>query len=94
MKLTQIASQASAGLIVGLSAIIYSLSYGALLFSGPLVAHVGFGITAALITSMVGALFGMASEDGRFISGPDTNTISGMVGALAVVGSLGLSSAG
>ena len=94
MKLTQIASQASAGLIVGLSAIIYSLSYGALLFSGPLGAHVGFGITAALITSMVGALFGMASEDGRFISGPDTNTISGMVGALAVVGSLGLSSAG
>lgn len=92
MKLTQIASQTSAGLIVGLSAIIYSLSFGALLFSGPLVAHVGLGITAALITSMVGALFGMASEEGRLISGPESNTISGMVGALAVVGSLGLSS--
>jgi SulP family sulfate permease len=93
MKLSQIASQTSAGLIVGLSAIIYSLSYGALLFSGQLVAHVSLGITAALITSMIGALLGMASEDGRLISGPDTNTISGMVGALAVVGSLELSSA-
>ena len=94
MKLTQIASQTTAGLIVGLSAIIYSLSFGALLFSGPLVAHLGFGITAALITSMVGALFGIAAEDGRLISGPESNTISGMVGALAVVGSLRLSSAG
>ena len=92
MKFSPFLSQLSAGLIVGLSAIIYSLSYGALLFSGPLVAHVGYGITAALVTSMIGALFGMMSEDDRFIGGPETNTISGMVGALAVIGSLGLDS--
>ena len=36
--------QASAGIIVGLSAVIYSISYGALLFSGPLAVYVGFGI--------------------------------------------------
>jgi sulfate permease, SulP family len=85
-----LARQVSAGVLVGLSAVIYSISYGAFLFSGPLSSLVGFGITAALITAITGALFGLMSEESSFISGPDSNTISVMVGMLAVFGSLGL----
>ncbi len=82
--------QISAGAIVGLSAVIYSISYGALLFSGALATHIGFGITVALITAIIGALFGLMSEEKTFISGPDSNTISVAAGMLAVLGSLGL----
>jgi SulP family sulfate permease len=90
MQSAQLARQVSAGVLVGLSAVIYSISYGAFLFSGPLSGLVGFGITAALITAITGALFGLMSEEGSFISGPDSNTISVMVGMLAVFGSMGL----
>ena len=82
MNIATLARQTSAGAIVGLSAVIYSISYGALLFSGPLVGYVGFGITVALITAIIGALFGMFSEEGTFISGPDSNTISVMAGTM------------
>ena len=90
MQLGNIARQASAGLIVGLSSVIYSLSYGALLFSGPLTAYVGYGITIALITAVIGALFGWFSEEKTFISGPDANAISVMASLLAVLGSMNL----
>jgi SulP family sulfate permease len=93
MNIATLARQTSAGAIVGLSAVIYSISYGALLFSGPLVGYVGFGITVALITAIIGALFGLFSEEGTFISGPDSNTISVMAGTMAALGSLGLSQA-
>lgn len=89
-----IGRQLSAGVIVGLSAVIYSLSYGALLFAGPLSAFVGFGISVALITAIVGALFGLLSEEKTFISGPDSNTISVLASMLAVLGSLDLPGSG
>lgn len=82
--------QVSAGVIVGLSAVIYSITYGSLLFSGPLIGYVGFGVTVALITAIIGALFGMFSDETTFISGPDSNTISVMAGTLASIGSIGL----
>lgn len=86
-----IGRQVSAGLIVGLSAIIYSLSYGALLFPGPLAGLVGFGFTVTLITAVVGALFGLMAEEKTLIIGPDSNTISVLAGMLAVIGSVSLS---
>jgi len=82
--------QMSAGAVVGLSAVIYSLSYGALLFSGSLAPAVGFGITVALISAALGALFGLASEEKTFIAGPDSNTISVLASIVAVSGSVGL----
>lgn len=82
--------QISAGSIVGLSAVIYSISYGALLFSGPLSKYIGYGISIALITATVGALFGLISNEDTFISGPDSNTIAGMAGAIAMLTTLGL----
>jgi len=91
MRIAAIGRQIPAGVIIGLSAIIYSISYGALLFSGPLAGFVGFGITIALITAIVGAVFGWISEDKTFFSGPDSNTISVLASMLAVLGSLNLS---
>jgi sulfate permease, SulP family len=84
--------QASAGGIVGLSSVIYAVSYGALLFSGPLAPHVGFAIAAALVTAVVGALFGLLSGERTLISGPDSNTISVIAAMLAAMGSVGLNS--
>jgi SulP family sulfate permease len=83
-----IARQAAAGAIVGLSVVIYALSYGALLFSGPLSAFVGYGITIALITAVIGALYGTVSHDKAFISGPDSNTISVMASVLLITASM------
>lgn len=93
MNIANIARQTSAGIIVGLSAIIYSISYGALLFSGPLASLTSYAITASLITAAVGALYGWISAEKTFISGPDANTVSVMLGMLAIIGILGSSQA-
>jgi SulP family sulfate permease len=89
MSLAAFGRQISAGVFVGLSAVIYSLSYGALLFSGPLASLVGFGITIALITATIGALFGWRSQEKSFIAGPDSNTTSVLASMLAVIGAAG-----
>ena len=85
MSASAVARQIWAGAIVGLSAVIYSISYGALLFSGPLVGFVANGIAVALVTAVIGALFGLLSGERTFISGPDSNTISIATGALAAM---------
>ncbi len=85
-----VARQVSAGGIVGLSAVIYAVSYGALLFSGSLTTYVGYGIAAALVTAGIGALFGLWSEERTFICGPDSNTISVLAAMLSVLTSLAL----
>ncbi len=90
MSATGAVRQLSAGLIVGLSSVIYAISYGALLFSGPLAPFVGYGITVALITAIVGALFCWMSEESTFVIGPDSNTTSVMASILAGIGTLGV----
>jgi sulfate permease, SulP family len=90
MHIKTIATQLSAGLIVGFSVIIYGISLGALLFAGPLAGLVGYAVTASLITAAIGALIGVFSQEKAFISGPDANTISVLAGPLAVLGSLPL----
>jgi SulP family sulfate permease len=90
MQLKSIATQLSAGVIVGISIIIYGISLGALLFAGPLSHLIGYAVTASLITAAVGALIGMISQEKAFISGPDANTISVLAGPLAALGSLPL----
>jgi sulfate permease, SulP family len=92
MSITFVGRQISTGIIVGLSAVIYGLSYGALLFSGSLSLFVGFGITVALVTAAIGCLFGSASQEGALISGPDSNSISVLASMLAVIGTMGLQS--
>ena len=58
-NLPWLARQSAAGITIGLSAVIYAISYGAMLFSGPLAPYVGIGIAAAIVTAVVGALFGL-----------------------------------
>lgn len=82
--------QVSAGTIAGLSAVIYALSYGALLFSGPLSSVVGYAITVTLITAVVGALSGAMSEGRSFISGPDSNSITVLASILAALSAIDL----
>lgn len=85
-----LARQVSAGAVVGISAVIYAFSYGALLFSGPLAPAAGLAISAALITAVVGALYGLISEERTFINGPDSNTISLLAVTMGSVGASGL----
>ncbi len=85
----RVARSLSAGAIVGLSSIIYAISYGALLFSGPLAPFVSYGVTIALIAAIVGALAAWVSEEKTFVVGPDSNTTSVMAGILAGLGAAG-----
>lgn len=80
--------QTSAGVIAGLSAVIYALSYGALMFAGPLSPLVGYAITVTLITATIGAVAGALSDGRSFIAGPDSNTITVLASILAVLGTL------
>jgi len=86
--LAGLARQSAAGITVGLSAVIYAISYGAMLFSGPLAPYVGIGIAAAIVTAVVGAPFGLLSEERRFISGPDSSTTSVLAGLLATISAM------
>lgn len=83
MNPAKLVRQASAGVIAGLSAVIYALSYGALLFAGPLSSLVGYAITVTLITAVIGAVAGALSDGKSFISGPDSNTITVLASIVA-----------
>lgn len=85
------ARQLSAGCIVGLSTAIYAISYGALLFTGPLTPYVGYAMAAALTTAAIGAVFGWHSEERTFISGPDSNSISVMAAMMMGIALTGAS---
>ncbi len=93
MNAATIARQASAGLISGLSAVIYALSYGALLFAGPLAGLVGYAITVTLITAIIGAVMGALSDGKSFIAGPDSNTITVLASIVAGLGAMNLTEA-
>jgi SulP family sulfate permease len=82
--LAEAATQVSSGLILGLSAVIYAISYAALMFPGNLAGLVPYAITVTLITAALGALYGLFSEDPTLVSGPDANTSSVLAGMLAV----------
>jgi SulP family sulfate permease len=87
-------AQLSSGLILGLSSVIYSVSYAALMFSGPLSAYVGYGITLCLVTAAIGGLYGRFAEDPTLVSGPDANTSSVLAGILGAAMAAGHPRAG
>ncbi len=81
-----LARQVSSGLILGLSAVIYAVSYAALMFSGALSGYVAYGLTVTLVTAAAGGLYGLFAEESTFVAGPDSNTssvLAGMLSALA-----------
>ena len=80
---TRALAQVSSGLILGLSSVIYAVSYAALMFSGPLAHFINYGIAICLVTAAVGALYGRFSEEPTLVSGPEANMSSVLAGILA-----------
>ena len=80
-----LARQLSSGLILGLGAVIYAISYAALMFSGALSPYVAYGLTVTLITAAAGGLYGLFAEESTFVSGPDSNTSSVLAGMMAAL---------
>jgi SulP family sulfate permease len=74
--------QVSSGLILGLTAVIYAVSYAALMFSGPLAVYVPYALTVTLITAAIGGLYGLFTDEPTLVSGPDSNTTSVLAGML------------
>ncbi|MEI7571396.1 MAG: SulP family inorganic anion transporter, partial [Alcaligenaceae bacterium] len=91
MNVKTLTSQLSTGIIVGLSAMVYAISHGALLFSGSLSIFVSIGMTASLITAVICAIGSCFFKEKTFIMGTDTSTVSVMVGSLLVAESLSIS---
>jgi SulP family sulfate permease len=72
-----------AGMIGGVLLIAYSLSYAALIFSGPLAPWLAYGVSASLVTGAVSAAIVAARSSLPFtIGGPDGST-SAVTAALA-----------
>lgn len=78
-----------AGLLVALVAIIFNISYAALVFSGPLAIYLPFGITAALISLVVAAIVtSLLSSLPILCAGPDSLTtavVALMMGNIATI---------
>ncbi len=65
------------------------MTYGALLFAGPLERFLGHGLTIALVALLVGSLVGFFSREKAMLAGPDSNSTSVLASALAGLGAAG-----
>src|SRR5258708_10222872 len=73
-----------AGSIGGVLSIAYSLSYAALIFSGPLSPWLAYGVSASLVTGAVSAAIVAARSSLPFtIGGPGGSTSAGAAGLAA-----------
>ena len=62
------------------------MTWGALLFAGPLERFLGYGLTTALVALLVGSLIGWASREKALMAGADSNSTSLLAAALAGLG--------
>jgi len=89
MQIKSLLKDVSAGLVASLLSLAYCFSFGALVFSGPLQAHLSVGIQAALISAGVtGLIIALGSGFRVVVGGPDGNTaalLAAMIGGLAPV---------
>ncbi len=85
-----LARQLGAGFVAGITGVIFAMTYGALLFAGPLERFLGYGLTIALIALAVGSLVGWASREKALIAGADSNSTALLASALAGLGAAGL----
>lgn len=86
--------EVAGGLIAGLVAVVYALSYAALLFAGPLHALLPVGIGLCLVNAVLGALWlAWRSELPFAIGGPDGNTTSILAATAATVAAAGAGAA-
>jgi SulP family sulfate permease len=86
----ELARQVAAGLVAGITGVIFAMTYGALLFAGPLERFLGYGLTIALIALLVGSLVGWASREKALMAGVDSNVTALLASALAGLGAAGL----
>jgi SulP family sulfate permease len=87
----ELARQLAAGLVAGITGVIFAMTYGALLFAGPLERFLGYGLTIALIALFVGSLVGWASREKALMAGVDSNAIALLASALAGLAAFQLS---
>ena len=85
-----IARQVAAGFVAGITGVIFAMTYGALLFAGPLERFLPYGLTIAFIALAVGSLVGYASREKALIAGTDSNSTALLASALAGLGAAGL----
>lgn len=80
-------SDIGAGLASALLSLTYALSYGALLFSPPeLLPYVGYGISMALITTIVSVWAIAVSSKIKFsIAGPESSTVAVLASLVVIV---------
>jgi len=85
--------EVSGGLVTGAVAVVYAMSYAALLFPGALKSLLPYGIGLCLVSAMLGAFWlAWRSELPFAIGGPDGNTTSilaGMAATLTVASTTG-----
>jgi sulfate permease, SulP family len=79
----ELARQLAAGFVAGITGVIFAMTWGALLFAGPLERFLGYGLTTALVALLVGSLVGWASREKALMAGADSNSASLLASALA-----------
>lgn len=82
----ELARQLAAGFVAGITGVIFAMTWGALLFAGPLERFLAYGLTTALVALLVGSLIGWASREKALIAGADSNSTSLLASALAGLG--------
>jgi len=85
-----VARQLGAGVVAGITGVIFALTYGALLFAGALERFLGHGLTIAFIALGVGGLVGYVSREKALVAGPDSNSTSLLASALSGLAAAGL----
>ena len=80
----------AAGVVAGITGVIFAMTYGALLFAGALEQFLGYGLTIAFISLAVGGLVGWISREKALVGGPDSNSTSLLASALAGLAAAGL----
>ncbi len=80
-------SDIGAGIAIALLSLTYALSYGALLFTSPLlIPYIGYAISAALMTTVVTGLVVAYRSGIKFsIAGPDSNSVAVMASLFFLV---------
>ena len=83
-----LAQQLSSGLILGLTQVIFAVSYAALMFSGHLSSYMAYAMTVTLITAAAGGLYGLFSQEPTFVSGPESGTSSVLAGVMVALAAM------
>jgi SulP family sulfate permease len=90
----QLPTNLFAGVVVGLVNVVFSTSYAALIFSGPLVEFLPFGLSSALTSAVVLAVILALTSSFTFaIGGPDSNASAFMALIISTIAA-GLLAAG